>query len=243
MDTQEARIFTAIIITSIVLGVIIIYFVGSIIAQQRRNLALQKKLILSEIATLEQERTRTAADLHDDLGPLLAAIRFRVDHARGDDPDLAVASSQLDDMIVRIREIANDLMPAALQRKGLVTAINEYLDNIRQAGKLNIRLESAGEVAIDSHKQIHCYRVIQEAVHNCLKHAEATEMTIQLRVLDKTLTILCRDNGKGFDPALTGQRGIGLRSLRNRTEIMGGSMLQESRPGAGTALLFEIPLN
>ncbi|HTD95192.1 MAG TPA: ATP-binding protein [Chitinophagaceae bacterium] len=242
MDTQETRIYTAIIITAIVLGVIITYFIGSIIVQQRRNLALQKQLMLSEIATLEQERTRTAADLHDDLGPLLSAIRFRVDHARGDDPDLAIASSQLDDMIVRIREIANDLMPAALQRKGLVTAVTEYVDNIRQTTRLKLDLESPASIPLEPHKQIHIYRVIQEVVHNCLKHADATEMTIRLQVRDNNLLILCRDNGKGFDPLQSNGKGIGLKSLRNRTEIMGGKMMQESKPGNGAAILLEIPL-
>jgi two-component system, NarL family, sensor kinase len=242
MDTQEARIYAAIIISAIVIGVIIIYFVGSVVRQQRRNLALQQELMMTEIATLEKERARTAADLHDELGPLLSAIRFRVDHAKIDPADLEIASSQLDDAILRLREIANNLMPAALQRKGLVIAVTEYIGHIRETGRLKIAFDSPPEIKLEPHVQIHVYRVIQEAVLNCIRHAAATEMTVRLQVREYYLSILCRDNGKGFDTSKVQEKGIGLNSLKNRTEFMGGTMQIESKPQTGTALLFEIPV-
>ena len=76
MDARETKIYIAIIITAVVLGLIILYFALSIVRQQRRNISLQKALILAEIATLEKERSRIAADLHDDLGPVLSVIKF-----------------------------------------------------------------------------------------------------------------------------------------------------------------------
>jgi signal transduction histidine kinase len=248
MDTQEARIFIAIIITSVVLGVIIGYFVISVIRQQKRNLALQKTNILAEISAMEKERARIAADLHDDLGPLLSVIKFQVDYARQSEvvesEQLDKASEQLDGLIDRMREIANDLMPSALQRKGVLTAVGEYISKVRKTGKLNIIFQHPPNLVLSPVTSIHIYRTLQEAIHNCMKHAEASEMTIDLEKKNNHLTILCRDNGRGFDQQVTGvaQKGIGLNSLKNRTEILGGTMIIESKPGMGTALLFTIPI-
>src|SRR5436853_883012 len=134
MDAREARIYIAVIITVVVLGIIIIYFAISIIRQQKRNAALQKASTLAEISAMEKERARIAADLHDDLGPILSVIKFEIE-AVENIPDeersqLQKASLQLDSLIERLREIANNLMPAALQRKGLVTAFKEFVTKV-----------------------------------------------------------------------------------------------------------------
>src|ERR1051325_216225 len=129
MDSQEARIYTVILIISVTLGFIIAYFIVSIIRQQRRNMRLQKANILAEIAAMEKERMRIAADLHDDLGPILSVIQFQVDNVEGvqgeEKQQLIEASRHVDSLIGRVREIANNLMPSALHRKGLMTAIEE----------------------------------------------------------------------------------------------------------------------
>src|ERR1043165_4136917 len=78
MDTQETTLYTAVLISGIIIGTIVIYFFVSIIAQQRRNQQLYKSKILAEITTLEKERQRVAADLHDELGPILASVKFKL---------------------------------------------------------------------------------------------------------------------------------------------------------------------
>ncbi len=248
MDPKEAGIYIAIIITVIVLGIIISFFAISIIRQQKRNLALQKANILAEISVMEKERSRIAADLHDELGPVLSVIKFQVDYAvqseQVERKELGKASEQLDEMIERMREIANNLMPSALHRKGLVVALEEYIGKVESAGKLKIHLEYPNKLDLAEYKAIHVYRTIQEIIHNCVKHAKADNMDIRLERKDGYLTILCRDNGTGFDyPKLSKEsEGIGLSSLKNRTEIMGGSLVVESKPGKGSAFLFEIPI-
>ena len=123
MDAQEARIYMAVIITVVVLGIIIGYFAISVIRQQRRNMELQKANALAEISAMERERARIAIDLHDDVGPVLSVIKFRVDNANVSDAEeqeeLKKASAQLDEVIARMREVSNNLMPSVLQRKGL----------------------------------------------------------------------------------------------------------------------------
>ncbi len=248
MDTQETRIYTVALIISVTLGIIITYFIISIIRQQRRNLHSQKMSMLAEILAIEKERARIAADLHDDLGPVLSVIQFQIDNTEAvtieEKEQLAEASRHLDILIGRVREIANNLMPTALHRKGLVTAIHEFVSKAREAAGLQIRFEHPDGLVLNEEKSINIYRAIQEVVHNCIKHAGASELEIVMASMKGKLTILCRDNGKGFNYPVVSKEstGIGLRSLKNRTEMMGGTLYTESREGKGTAFLFEIPI-
>jgi two-component system, NarL family, sensor kinase len=248
MDSQEARIFIAIVIAVLVLAAIIIYFAISMIRQQRRNLELQKANVLAEISAMEKERARIAADLHDELGPVMSVIKFRVDDASQSDKveqeQLSKASEQLDGLIGRMREIANNLMPRALQRKGLVTAVDEYISKMQDTVKIKFSFEHPDKVELPEDKAIHVYRALQEVIHNCIKHSGADTMEIRMEKKPASVSIFCRDNGKGFDHEKIGHEatGIGLGSLKNRTEILGGTMILESKPGKGTAFLFDIPV-
>ena len=248
MDTQETSLYLAIIISVVIIGTIIIYFAVSVIRQQRRNLELQKAYSLAEISAMEKERARIAADLHDDLGPVLSVVKFRVDNVETinveEKEELVKASQQLDELIARMREVANNLMPSALIRKGLINAVQEFTSNASASSGVMIRFTASEDIQAGEEKNINIYRIVQEVVHNCMKHAKASRLDISIEAKNGNLVLLCRDNGKGFDYTrmITESGGIGLRSIKNRTEIMGGNLRVESKPGVGTAFLFEIPL-
>lgn len=248
MDPKEARIYFAVIAAVLVIGVIIVYFAVSVIRQQRRNLELQKANALAEITAMEKERARIAGDLHDDVGPVLSTVKFRLDYAASIETEakeeLIIASKQLDDLSERMREVANNLMPSALLRKGLIGAVREFVDNAAKSSGTTIDLTTGDDVDISEDKGVNIYRIIQEIVHNCLKHANATKIEIRLAKQDNDIEIFCRDNGAGFDyPRLySASKGMGLRSISNRTEIMGGKLKVESKQGKGTAFLFTIPI-
>ena len=248
MDATEARIYLAVIITGIVLGTILLYFTISIIRQQRRNLELQKANALAEISAMEKERGRIAADLHDELGPVLSVIKFQVDNVEQVDAEeklqLQKASQSLDELIEKMREVANNLMPSALQRKGLIAAIHEFTQHAANQQGAEIYFSADPIPAIPEEKGINIYRVVQESIHNSLKHSRASKIDIGISEKGGVLRIVCRDNGQGFnyEKAIKESAGIGLRSLKNRTDIMGGTMTVESKINSGTAFLFEIPL-
>ncbi len=249
MDTQEARIFAAIIISVIVIGGIFFYFALSIIRQQRRNLELQNAITLVELSTMEKERARIANDLHDELSPVLSVVKFQVEHVEVLDPEdreqLKKASGYLDNMIQLVREISNNLMPSTLIRKGLVPALEEFINRVTESGRLKIKFTYPVTLMLSEQMSINIYRSIQELIHNALRHAGAEYMEITIEVKKGLLTILCKDNGKGFDyPMLSKEtEGLGLNSLKNRATLMGGTMLVESKMNKGSAFLFEIPLN
>ena len=249
MDPQETTLFTAIIIAGVVLGIIIIFFAISIVSQQRRNLELSKQAILAELTAMEKERSRIAQDLHDDVGPILSVVKFQVDSVAPPSEDDAVqlkaASQHLDLLIDRMREIAKDLMPSALIRKGLVASVEEFAQSVTSSKGIEVVFTRCSDlIDISKEKSLNIYRLLQESVHNSLKHASATRIDIDLQRQGNTLLLLCRDNGSGFDYNTTLQEstGLGLRSLRGRVEIMGGTLKAESKKGVGTAYLFLIPL-
>jgi signal transduction histidine kinase len=248
MDPQEATIATAILISSVILGIIIIFFIVSIIRQQRRNLELSRQNILAEIAAMEKERARLAADLHDDLGPLLSVIKFQIDtvdavHIEGGE-QLRAASSQLDHLMDRMRAISYNLMPATLKRKGLVTSVNEFLGKIEDSTPLTTVFQHDQVPELSEEAAVNIYRIVQEVVHNVVKHAGTTEVTVKLEQKKDQLLLLIIDNGQGFDyeSTLSNGSGLGLRSLKSRTDVLGGTLRVESKKGKGTAFLFTIPV-
>lgn len=248
MDAHETKIYLAVLITGFTLGLIIIYFGVSLYRHQRRNLALHRLNLLAEISTLEKERTRMAKDLHDDLGSFLTVTKFQVSSVMPSNEEDAVllqkATANIDQALTRLREIAGDLMPGALARKGLVVALQELMDTVSQTCTLRIIFRhQLSETRLED-KGIHLYRVMQELLQNAIKHARATLINIELKEEEDQLYIFYTDNGAGFDYVKTAGNtsGFGLRSLKSRIEIMGGSLQAKSTPQAGTEYLMTIPL-
>ena len=248
MDTHETTIFTAILITSIVLGAVIAFFFISIIRHQRRNQELYKSKILAEITTLENERKRTAADLHDELGPILSAVKFQINsldlETEEDRQNLEKANNNIDEIIRRMRGIANDLMPNTLVRKGLIAAMRASVEAINKSNNINIEFICSDLPDFDENKSINLYRILQEVIHNTIKHSKASLLKIELKRENRNLLVLTEDNGIGFDYAAESREesGLGLRNLLSRTEVLEGSMYVDSKPGKGTKFTFEIPI-
>jgi signal transduction histidine kinase len=248
MDAHETSIYHAILITAFVIGTIIVFFIISITRQQRKNLALHRLNILAEITTLERERDRIAHDLHDELGPLLSAVKMKINSFELTDEEDKVqiekTNKHIDDVLKRMREISFDLMPNSLLRKGLVTALKEFVDYLNNAKKIKFSFKALNELQVNDQKAINIYRIVQEIVHNAIKHSGATEFNIEIKTEKDMIMLMLADNGIGFDHEKeSGETiGFGLRSLLSRSELIGGHMYLDSKPGKGTTYNFEIPL-
>lgn len=246
MDPKEASFYTAVLIVCAVVGVIIVYFIVSIIRQQRRTVRLYKQSLLTEITTLEKERSRMASDLHDEVGPVLSAIKLRIasfDVDEEDEEELEKTNDQIDMVIKRMREISFDLMPASLTRKGFAAALNEFIEYCSKRAALKINFKFS-EIRLTDSQAINLYRISQEIIHNTIKHAEASELIIELRQDKDKIVLATRDDGKGFsyDEKSGEAKGMGLQNLLRRAEIIGGKMFFESQKGRGTTYIFEIPI-
>jgi two-component system, NarL family, sensor kinase len=248
MDPSEKELYNVVLIVVGVVGITLIYFIITIIRYQRRSLRLHKEKIQAEIDTLEKERRRIASDLHDELGPLLSAVKLHINSLNTTDPDdeavIAKSSTYLDSIIRKLREISNNLMPNTLVRKGLSKAINEFIDNNRGVYGLEIKFICEYELHLNQHKEVNLYRIIQEILHNTIKHAEASLLIIKIVVEGGRLLLMTADNGKGFDyfAKVKDNPGLGLRNLQSRAEVMGGELTCQSEPGKGTTYTIEIPI-
>lgn len=248
MDAQQTKIYTAILITTFLVGSILIYFIVVLIRQQRRNAKLYHLKILAEITTLENERMRISSDLHDELGPLLSAIKFKLSSIEisnaEDEKQMMESSKYLNDIIIRMREISNNLMPSTLLRKGLTVAVDEFVHNMPESTGLKINFKHGNIPELVKEKEINIYRIIQEIVHNTIKHAKAAVLNIELNADAQKIVLLTGDNGKGFDYSLVTKEntGLGLRNLLSRTDIMGGNLYIDSKIDKGTNYTIEIPI-
>jgi signal transduction histidine kinase len=247
MDAHQTKIYTAILIASAVIGSILIYFIVLLIRQQQHSNALYRAKILAEITTLENERRRVASDLHDDLGPLLSAIKFKlssIDIADGEDEkQMEESVAYLDDIIIRLREISHDLMPTSLLHKGIVIAMAEFINKITPLSTLEIQFTHQDIPILDTAVAINLYRIMQEIVHNTLKHAHASVLNIELNMEGESLMLMTTDNGKGFDYTNVSleHAGLGLRTIMSRTDIMNGKLYVNSQPNKGTSYTIQIP--
>lgn len=248
MYSQEEEFYKAILIVASIVGVILLYFIVTAITYHRKSIRIHKDKIQAEIDTLENERRRIASDLHDELGPLLSAVKLQINNietAGPEDQQLVIKSSQhIDSIIHKLREISNNLMPNTLLRKGLKNAIEELLDTCKKASGIEMHFTCEQEIRLDQDKEINIYRIVQEVLHNTIKHSGASLLVIRLHKEEGHLLLSTADNGKGFNYLSKSKelKGLGLRNLQSRAQIMGGELLCNSQPGKGVTYIFDIPV-
>ncbi len=222
--------------------------------QQQRisELETEKQLEAAEAVVKgeEQERTRLAKDLHDGLGGMLSGIKYSFNTMKGNlvmTPENHQAFERsmdmLDSSIREMRRVAHNMMPEALVRFGLDTALNDFCNDINQSGALKINYQSIGleGVAIDQTVAITLYRIVQELINNTMKHAEATSAIVQITKSNGQLSVTVEDDGKGFDTnMLKTNKGIGWINIQNRVEFLKGKLDIRSAIGEGTSVQIEL---
>jgi signal transduction histidine kinase len=200
------------------------------------------------ITAREEERRRLRRDLHDGLGPQLASLRLTlaaalellrhdVDAAERLLQELAIHTQAA---IADIRRVVYDLRPPALDDLGLVLALREQAAHYSQAG-LQITIDAPEQLPpLPAAVEVAAYRIVQEALTNVVRHAQARTCTVCLRLGD-ALDVEIRDDGVGLPPG--GRTGVGLTSMRERTAELGGMCQIESVPGQGTCIHARLPLH
>jgi two-component system, NarL family, sensor kinase len=222
--------------------------------QKITELETQQQLSATEAVLKgeEQERTRLAKDLHDGLGGMLSGIKYSFNSMKGNlvmTPDNAQAFERsmdmLDSSIKEMRRVAHNMMPEALVKFGLDTALKDFCNDIEKSGALQIAYQSIGleNVVIDQTASITIYRIVQELINNTMKHAVAKNAVVQVTKIDKQLSITVEDDGKGFDKAILKQQaGMGWSNITNRVDFLKGKIDVDSQSGKGTSVHIEIEI-
>ena len=220
--------------------------------QRISELEKEKQLTATEAVLKgeEQERTRLAKDLHDGLGGMLSGIKYSLNTMKGNlimTPDNSQAFERsmdmLDSSIKEMRRVAHNMMPEALVKFGLDTALKDLCNDVNQSGALQVNYLSIGmeNAAIEQTTAITIYRIVQELINNTMKHAAAKTAIVQVAKSDSHLSVTVEDDGKGFDKTVLNQaKGIGWSNIQNRVEFLKGTLDVQSEKEKGTSVHIEL---
>jgi signal transduction histidine kinase len=215
--------------------------------QQIKQLQNEKLLLATEsiLKGQEDERSRLAQDLHDGLGGMLSGVKLTLSAMKGNIilPEESArlftkAFEQLDSSIGEMRRVAHNMMPEALVKLGLQQALQDYCDGINAVNGLSINCEFHGlENRLENTTEIIVYRIVQELLNNIIKHANASNVLVQVIKSDKELNITVEDNGNGFTKEEAGsKKGAGLKNIQSRVDYLKGELDIKSTPGKGTSV-------
>nr|WP_243398438.1 sensor histidine kinase [Deinococcus koreensis] len=199
----------------------------------------------------EQERARLARELHDSVAQALYGITLGAKTARATlelDPERTRASLEYtirlaEGGVSEMKALLFSLRPDALEEGGLVAALRQHAHALEARHGLTVHAELKTEPRLGPDAQAAAYRVAQEAMHNIVKHARATQVWLDVHEDGQQVILSVRDDGRGFDPAAPRSGTLGQRSMRERAAGVGGGLEVRSAPGAGTQVTLRLPVD
>ncbi|WP_100010406.1 sensor histidine kinase [Lentibacillus sediminis] len=223
--------------------------VNEIIADAKEKQEFGLKIIEAQ----EEERRKISREIHDGPAQMLANILLRselIDRSFRE-KDIEQALLEIRDIrkmirssLYEVRRIIYDLRPMALDDLGLVPTIKRYVATISDYSDTTLEFTSIGEdKRVNQNYEIAFFRLIQESIQNALKHANASLIKVKLEIRCDYITVVVRDNGKGFDPAEKKDKSFGLIGMRERVELLEGEMSIDSRLNKGTTIMIRVPYN
>lgn len=220
----------------------------------REDELIHRRLLHQAITVQESERRRLAAEIHDSIVQSLVGVSYRLEAiekklAAGDDSGLAgdirTVGEQLDTNIRELRDLLLGLRPPMLDDMGLGKALETHLKNYAARNRVQYSLQMPESMpGLTRDARINLFRIVQEALNNVEKHAAAQHVTVEVTTTPRKLHLTVRDDGKGCSAARgrSNTRNLGIASMRERTELLGGSFEMKSEPTRGTVVALEVPL-
>ncbi|MCG3420583.1 sensor histidine kinase [Oceanobacillus jordanicus] len=206
---------------------------------------------LKIIEAQEDERRKISREIHDGPAQMLANILLRselvdrifrqnnVDQALDEIKDIR---KMIRSSLYEVRRIIYDLRPMALDDLGLIPTIRKYVATIADYNNMKIEFASIGEEKrLNTKYEVAFFRLVQEALQNAVKHSEATRIQVKLEICTQNLTMLIKDNGKGFDTSMKRDKSFGLIGMRERVEMLEGKLEINSNIGKGTSIIIKVP--
>ena len=264
LRTQQRDSMMITLIVALVLTILVVWIYSQrqkmIVQLRERDKALMNNKIdellrKQEIRSLraylngqDEERKRLSEDLHDRLGSTLSATKLyccaMTEADSRNQQALEKVNQLLDNAVTEVREISHNLLSGSIAKFGLKTALHELSDTISQTNQLKMNVLVHGlDTRLDPKIEHQLYRIVQELVSNVLKHAAATELTLQVNRDHRELALMVEDNGVGFKPeSEISLGGIGLGNVASRIQSLDGNLRIDSGKGSGTTILITIPL-
>lgn len=253
---KQKLIITAITICSLLIIALLftVYKRKQGLLEAKINATILEQQNIAAIAVLtaeEKERKRIACDLHDGVGQMMSAVKMNLSSLASklqfnNEQDVALLEKTLalvDESCKEVRSVSHNMMPNALLKSGLSSAVKSFLDKLDHK-KLKVNLHTEGlENRLSDNVEIILYRVIQETVNNVIKHAKANQLDISL-IKDKDgISCTIEDNGIGFNiETLTPNDGIGIKNIKARITYLQGSVEWDSTANKGTLVAVHVPI-
>lgn len=210
----------------------------------------QLDLFQHSIDAMEDERRRVSRDLHDEIGAALSMLRLQVgqlqshnEYPSGNTEKIIVDSKQLiDSTIENVRRISNDMLPHGLDEFGLKYALEMLCDKIENASNLVINLNFNNLERLEVRLELALYRILQELLNNTLKHAKASQVTIKFNPDNQQILVIYQDDGKGFDVETLTKRGLGLKNIESRVNMIYGQLTYIPTVEKGVEIIIGVRL-
>lgn len=262
MHTDEV-VFT-VLVTSGLLALFVTFLVVFTLLFQRRqtqnrqekatlHAQYQQEILQSQLEIQNQTLQHISGELHDNIGQLLSVARLHLNMLEEEETatpaQIREVNEVIDKAIQELRSLSKSLDGDFVKDFGLMESLSHELLRIRATGKYQTEIVIEGDpYRLEGQKEIVLFRVVQEILNNTLKHAAAKHITVTLHYESAQFTLTVQDDGKGFDiDTVMGremsQSGAGLRNIKRRTELVGGSCKTESAPGSGTKLMLQLPVS
>lgn len=214
---------------------------------------IKQEFGLKIIQAQEEERKRLSREIHDGPAQMMANVMMRSDLIERifNEYGAEAAIKEIKDLKImvrnalsEVRRIIYDLRPMALDDLGLIPTLKKYLQNLKEYhGSTNIEFKSIGEERrLPAEYEVAIFRLVQESVQNALKHANADNITVKMEMRKKRITVMIKDDGKGFNVGEKKEGSFGLIGMRERVEILNGQLSIDSKIGMGTVVLIELPI-
>lgn len=213
----------------------------------KRLQSLSRRLVQGQ----ETERRHIARELHDEAGQALTTLRVGLHLLEQDAHDAEAVVTRTgklkrltETVLDNLHRLAMDLRPASLDHLGLVAALDQFIEAFNDQYNLMVQFETVGlnEQRLSATMEINLYRIVQEALTNIGRHAKATRADVLIKRRGERIIVVIEDDGLGFDPKVVNRKSrLGLLGMRERAEMLGGSLTVESRLNAGTTVYVEVP--
>ena len=255
------------IITGIVIGAVVFLFLAGLVVyfvlayQNRQKIndqekqtmqsAFEQEILKTEMEVKEQTLQTIAADLHDNIGQLLSLTHATLSSINLQDQPkseqkIATALNFVNSSVKDLRQLAKLLQAENLLQHGLINAIEQEVNWLEKTGQFNIQFSNyvKSTISENNKKSLFIFRLIQETISNIIKHADASEVSIEIGEINNQLYCKIQDNGKGFNIAEMDNkkdRGLGLSNMKKRAALIGGQLEINSSPMMGTTIYIEVP--
>jgi PAS domain S-box-containing protein len=213
------------------------------------KMAHQRQLAQATIDGQEKERLEIGKELHDNIGQQLTTVKLFLDLAKTSATEenaemIGMALKGIINIINEVRAVSRTLVPPSLKDLGFIDSVNDLIDSLRHTQALSIELNyfSFDEDRLPENKKLALFRIIQEQLNNIIKHSGAKQAYISLRSTGDNIFLQIKDDGKGFDYNKI-RKGLGLTSISNRAELLGGKTEIISAPGHGCQIRVNLPVS